>query len=359
MDVTTESSELNTTGKINGTDTFYFYKTQQVAFLCVLFTLTVTANCIVLTLIYLSRKLKSRMNMFIANLACADLLVAFFFVLTDIIWKLTIQWYAGNIGCKLIKFIQAVGTYGSTYALVALSIDRLDAIARPMSMRGKTRRCRILIGLNWSCAVIFSIPMLLSYNLQLVDGHMPQCWMQLPEPWMWKVYITLIAILLLIIPALIIAFCYIFIVIVIWRRSSLSLNTANSSEQTRIVSKDATSHSPSDQRKRVHWTECNVSSRGLIPKAKIKTIKMTFVIVLAFVLCWSPYFVYDLLDVYGHIPRTNEMIAVSTFIQSLAPLNSAANPIIYMLFNSKMYKKFLKNKHHNGSPITSATRSHV
>ncbi|XP_021367847.1 cardioacceleratory peptide receptor-like isoform X2 [Mizuhopecten yessoensis] len=293
MEVTTQGSGYNITDATNGTDTFFFYKTQQVAFLCVLFVLTVTANCIVLALIYLSRKLKSRMNMFIANLACA------------------------------------------------------------------ARRCRILIGLNWSCAVIFSIPMLLSYNLQLVDGHMPQCWMELPKPWMWKVYITLIAILLLIIPAVIIAFCYIFIVIVIWRKSSLSLNAANSGEQTRIVTKDATSDSPSDQRKRVHWTECNVSSRGLIPKAKIKTIKMTFVIVLAFVFCWSPYFVYDLLDVYGHIPRTNEMIAVSTFIQSLAPLNSAANPIIYMLFNSKMYKKFFKSKKHNSSPSTSATRSHV
>ena len=40
------------------------------------------------------------------------------------------------------------------------------------------------------------------------------------------------------------------------------------------------------------------SSRGLIPKAKVKTIKMTFVIISVFILCWSPYIVFDLLQVY-------------------------------------------------------------
>ncbi|KAK4290329.1 hypothetical protein Pmani_036752, partial [Petrolisthes manimaculis] len=74
------------------------------------------------------------------------------------------------------------------------------------------------------------------------------------------------------------------------------------------------------------------SSRGLIPKAKIKTVKMTLVIVFVFVLCWSPYIVFDLLQVYGFVPQTS--VAVATFIQSLAPLNSAANPIIYCLFST-------------------------
>jgi hypothetical protein len=53
-----------------------------------------------------------------------------------------------------------------------------------------------------------------------------------------------------------------------------------------------------------------------------------------FVICWSPYIVFDLLQVYGHVPRTQTNIAVASFIQSLAPLNSAANPVIYCLFST-------------------------
>ncbi|GIY31311.1 cardioacceleratory peptide receptor [Caerostris darwini] len=82
------------------------------------------------------------------------------------------------------------------------------------------------------------------------------------------------------------------------------------------------------------------SSRGIIPRAKIKTVKMTLVIVFVFILCWSPYFVYDLLQVYGQIPESQTSFAVSTFIQSLAPLNSAANPMIYCLFSTHICRNF-------------------
>lgn len=78
------------------------------------------------------------------------------------------------------------------------------------------------------------------------------------------------------------------------------------------------------------------SSRGIIPRAKVKTVKMTIVIVIVFVICWSPYIVFDLLQVFGQIPKTQANIAIATFIQSLAPLNSAANPLIYCLFSTQV-----------------------
>ena len=73
---------------------------------------------------------------FVAVHLVADLLVGLISVLTDIIWRTTVAWYAGNIACKLIRFMQAVVTYSSTYVLVALSIDRYDAITRPMNFSG-------------------------------------------------------------------------------------------------------------------------------------------------------------------------------------------------------------------------------
>lgn len=78
------------------------------------------------------------------------------------------------------------------------------------------------------------------------------------------------------------------------------------------------------------------SSRGIIPRAKVKTVKMTIVIVIVFVMCWSPYIIFDLLQVYNQIPRTQTNLAIATFVQSLAPLNSAANPLIYCLFSTQV-----------------------
>ena len=59
------------------------------------------------------------------------------------------------------------------------------------------------------------------------------------------------------------------------------------------------------------------SSRGLIPKAKVKTIKMTFVIITVFILCWSPYIIFDLLQVYTVLPDNKQTRAVATFIQGI------------------------------------------
>ena len=95
------------------------------------------------------------------------------------------------------------------------------------------------------------------------------------------------------------------------------------------------------------------SSRGLIPKAKVKTVKMTFVIIFVFILCWSPYIIHNLLQVYGFIPKFGAskgiLAAVATLIQSLSSLNSATNPLIYCLFStnfgSTIYKSFRCRKH--------------
>ena len=55
-----------------------------------------------------------------------------------------------------------------------------------------------------------------------------------------------------------------------------------------------------------------------------------------FIICWSPYFIFNFLYLLGYIPHTKVMGAISTFVQNLAPLNSAANPIIYGIFSTRI-----------------------
>ncbi|RUS69620.1 hypothetical protein EGW08_022618 [Elysia chlorotica] len=251
-------------------------------------------------------------------------------VLTDIVWKNTISWYAGNGGCKVIRYAQVVVTYASTYALVALSLDRLNAIARPLSFSSDRTRIRVLLSLAWGCSVLFALPMPFINNLTLVQGRW-QCWIKFEEAWMWKLYMTTIAVVLFFIPAIIIAVCYSIIVIIIWTKTSGG--SGSSREVTTHVKNGTQIYVAANN---CRFREGSASSSGVIPRAKMKTIKMTLVIVLVFIICWSPYFVYDLLYVYDYIPVSQNSVALSTFIQSLAPLNSAANPIIYACFNTNM-----------------------
>ncbi|XP_046420552.1 cardioacceleratory peptide receptor [Neodiprion pinetum] len=307
--------QVATTGTPNSSENinqYYFYRKEQFTVLWLLFTVIVAGNLGVLGWLLRGKRRKSKMDFFIKQLAFADLLVGLISVLTDIVWRTTVAWYAGNVACKLIRFMQAVVTYSSTYVLVALSIDRYDAITRPMNFSGSWNRARALIAVAWSLSIFFSMPIIFLYESKTIQ-NIEQCWIELSSPTKWKIYMSLVSFTLFIAPTLIIGGCYLVIVVTIWSQGG------------------ALRPGPARDTRRA-------SSRGLIPRAKIKTIKMTLVIVFVFVICWSPYIIFDLLQVYGHIPKTQTNIAVATFIQSLAPLNSAANPIIYCLFSTSLCK---------------------
>ena len=113
-------------------------------FLCLLLTVIVSGNTLVLITQLSPRPRRSRMNFFIMHLALADLSVGLLSVSTDIVWKVTMTWEAGLLACKLIRFLQVVVTYASTYVLVALSIDRYDAITHPMAFTGSCKWPRLI-----------------------------------------------------------------------------------------------------------------------------------------------------------------------------------------------------------------------
>uniref|UniRef100_A0A0K2V4B7 Cardioacceleratory peptide receptor 2 [Tribolium castaneum] n=1 Tax=Lepeophtheirus salmonis TaxID=72036 RepID=A0A0K2V4B7_LEPSM len=305
----------------------HFFQVEQLTFLWILLILIVIGNATVLLALAVSKGRKSRMNFFIRHLAITDLCVGLISVMTDIVWKITISWEAGLLACKLIRFSQAVVTYASTYVLVALSIDRYDAITHPMNFSGSWRRAKVLIILAWALSIIFSAPILHFYTTKETQDYGTQCWIDFDQKWHWKLYMTLVSVSLFVIPAFIIAGCYFIIVRTIWKKSKEVITSASSlyKRQDRHKSDGG-----------VESETRRASSRGLIPKAKVKTIKMTFVIIFVFILCWSPYIVFDMLQVYGCIPDSPTNRAIATFIQSLAPLNSAANPIIYCLFSANM-----------------------
>ncbi|XP_050308207.1 cardioacceleratory peptide receptor-like [Anthonomus grandis grandis] len=308
----------------NGTviDSFYLYEVEHFTVLWILFVVIVIGNSGVLYSHFIGRPRKSRMKFFIAHLAFADLTVGLISVLTDIVWRMTVSWYAGDTWCRFIKFSQGLVTYASTYVLVSLSIDRYDAIRHPMKFSGSWRRARILIIFAWAISALFSLPMLFLYKEKIIQDH-PQCWLEFNQQWKWQVYMVLISLSLFVIPAIIITTCYAIMIKTIWTKSEVQFPRRRKGSFHERIGSDG------DRR---------ASSRGLIPRAKVKTIKITLVIVTVFILCWSPYIIFDLLQVFGYIPDTQKYTAIASFIQSLAPLNSAANPIIYGIFSTHICK---------------------
>ncbi|XP_040288972.1 neuropeptide S receptor [Bufo bufo] len=293
------------------------FKTEQLITLWILFVVIMVGNSIVLYLTWKERvrKRKSRMTFFVTQLAITDVLTGVISILTDIIWRFTGNFLAPDIVCKVIRYLQVVLLYASTYVLISLSIDRYHAIVHPMKFLQGERQAKILIVVAWTLAFLFSIPTLIIFGkYKLANGEI-QCWALWPDESYWKPYMTIVSFLVYFIPLIIISVIYFIVIRTIW---------AKSKAHTVIVS---------------NCTDGNFSARfshrGLLSKAKMKAIKYSLVVVLAFILCWSPYFLFDILDNYELLPLTKERIYASVIIQNLPVLNSAVNPIIYCMFSNR------------------------
>ncbi|XP_018426841.1 PREDICTED: neuropeptide S receptor isoform X2 [Nanorana parkeri] len=178
------------------------------------------------------------------------------------------------------------------------------------------KQAKILITAAWTLSFLFSIPTLIIFGkIQLPNGE-TQCWALWPDDSYWKPYMTTVALLVYFIPLIIISVIYFIVIRTIWAKSK--------SHSGVIIS---------------NCTDGNFCAsynhRGLISKAKLKAIKYSIVVILAFVLCWSPYFLFDILDNFEMLPKTQERIYASIIIQNLPVLNSAVNPIIYCIFSNR------------------------
>lgn len=324
-----------TNGTDNTTDPhpYEFYMEEQLAFLAFLLIVTVIGNSIVLVAVAVAKN-RSRMTFFIMHLAIADLLVGFVSLMPDLLWRLAGHFYGGEVLCKIVKFSQCLVTYGSTFVLVALSIDRLDAIARPLGFSTSKIRNQILVAIAWFIAAVFSVPTAIFFQTDM-------CMINFSSVWHWRVYLTLITFAVFIIPAIIIAFCYgILVYIIVSKNSALKATVNRKQDRKPLYYNNESKHRRgkiSYPAHRLH--DSGASSRGIIPKAKIRTIKMTFVIIFVFILCWSPYFVWNLLSVYGLIHENQTTMFITVFVQGLAPLNSALNPVIYGVFSTRICRQ--------------------
>ena len=99
----------------------------KISVLSVIIVLTVIGNICVILAIFCRGMKMTRMYYFILHLSLADLLTAFFTLLPELIWTLTMpDFYGGDGVCRAVKFLQMIGPYLSSYVLIMTAIDRFQ-----------------------------------------------------------------------------------------------------------------------------------------------------------------------------------------------------------------------------------------
>ncbi|XP_077454633.1 gonadotropin-releasing hormone II receptor-like [Stigmatopora argus] len=249
------------------------------------------------------RRPPSRLRPLLAGLAAADLMMTFVAMPLDAVWNVTVQWYGGDALCRLLSFLKLLAMQASASVLTLIGLDRRRAVVRPLSAR---RGNRGALALAWSLSLLLAAPQLLVFGTvnagQGADGgDFIQCATHgaFGAPWQATLYNMFYLGTLYAIPLLVISCSYGHIV--------LHIKKAHARNKGRL----------------------RRSGADGVSRARMKTLKMTVMIVLSFVVCWTPYYLLGVWywfrpEVVGFTP---EYLHHGLFL--FGNLNTCCDPLIY------------------------------
>eukprot|EP00066_Takifugu_rubripes_P005427 XP_003969466.1 PREDICTED: putative gonadotropin-releasing hormone II receptor [Takifugu rubripes] len=257
------------------------------------------------------QKRKSHVRVLIINLTVADLLVTFIVMPVDAVWNITVQWVASDLACRILMFLKLQAMYSCAFVTVVISLDRQFAILNPLAIIMARRRNKVMLTVAWTMSAVLSIPQVFIFHNVTITypANFTQCTTRgsFHSHWQETAYNMFTFSCLFLLPLVIMIICYTRIFIQISKR----------------MSKKSLSSNEFDLR----------CSKNNIPKARMRTLKMSIVIVLCFIICWTPYYLLGLW--YWFFPddlegKVSHSLTHILFIFGL--FNTCLDPVIYGLF---------------------------
>ncbi|XP_046798747.1 melanopsin isoform X1 [Gallus gallus] len=259
-----------------------------------------------------SRTLQKPANIFIINLAVSDFLMSItqspvFF--TNSLHK---RWIFGEKGCELYAFCGALFGITSMITLMVIALDRYFVITKPLAsvrVMSKKKALIILVGV-WLYSLAWSLPPFFGWSAYVPEGLLTSCsWDYMTFTPSVRAYTMLLFCFVFFIPLIAIIYSYVFIF--------EAIKKANKSVQT-----FGCKHGNRELQKQYHRM-----------KNEWKLAKIALIVILLYVISWSPYSVVALVAFagYSHVltPFMNSVPAV------IAKASAIHNPIIYAITHPK------------------------
>ncbi|XP_063296454.1 B2 bradykinin receptor-like [Pelobates fuscus] len=303
---TKESSDLCITPEGIGWLTEY-----QPVYMWIIFVLGFIENLIVICVYLLHKSRSTVAEIYLANLAAADLLL----VCSLPIWALTISnsftWVFGSFLCVVVNAQAQINMYASIYFLLMVSIDRFLALVKTMSsgrMRG-TGCAKLNCLIIWIFAVLMSIPKVAFRVVTYVEQfNTTMCLTNAGPEWHVASNFQL-NIVGFLIPIIGIAYCTLQIMNVLRNNSMQKFKEFNTEKKATVL---------------------------------------IFTVLLLFIVCWLPFHIFtfldtlDILEVFPKCALSNFFEIGNQISTYIAYSNSCINPLLYVLVGNHFRKKTME-----------------
>ncbi|NXH11779.1 GNRR2 protein, partial [Bucco capensis] len=285
----------------------------RVAVTCLLFLSSACCNGAVLwSVTRAQHRRPPRFRVLMANLAAADLLVTVVVMPLDATWNVTVQWYGGEVACRGLMFLKLAAMYASAFITVIIALDRHAAIVTPLALGSAQKRNKAMLCVAWGLSALLALPQVFVFHT--VRRSQPRCFVQCATVgsfgahWQETLYNMFTFSCLFLLPLLVMVLCYGRILAAISGRM-----------------KDARVSSQQIQLRR---------SYNNIPRARMRMLKMSIVIILTFIICWTPYYLLGLWYWFSPEMLTREKVppALSHILFLFGLFNTCLDPLVYGLF---------------------------
>ncbi|XP_053284745.1 type-2 angiotensin II receptor [Pleuronectes platessa] len=302
--------------------------------ICVLGTVANTLTVSVLAHGSASRRTVA--NTFMLNLCVSDLLFLLSLPLWAVYYSRGYSWPFGRLACKICGALHNLNLYASIFFITSMSVDRYLAIVHPLRSQSSRdpKRARLTCILVWVLACACSAPTFALRDTRYIPGlDVEACVISYPDHTWYLTLVWMKIILAFLLPLLVISCCY----------CAIGRNLLGDTGMLRMQNRSHTpympsfkeSHESSSKTERPPTPCVSPSSSGGRPRGLERVLWTVIAVVLAFFLCWFPFYCVTLMDLL----KSNEWLDscwVNWAIQNLTPLtlclgfsNSAINPVLY------------------------------
>ncbi|XP_053318450.1 probable G-protein coupled receptor 19 [Spea bombifrons] len=288
-----------TTGRRNTTMPVQLLVPGEVAAVSLIFgviwILSVFGNALVCLVIHRSRRTQSTTNYFVVSLACADLLLSLGSAPFTLLQVTSGRWILGSSMCKLARYFYYLTPGVQIYVLLSICLDRFYTILYPLSFKVSREKAKRMIAASWLFDAAFVAPVFFFYDS--VDGH---CNFFPPPSWDGAAYGVVHLLVGFLVPAALIILFYQKVVKYIWRIGTDGFTVRR--------------------------------TMNIVPRTKVKTIKMFLMLNAIFLVTWLPFYVVQL----WHPDESDRRQSCLAYlaVSWLSFGSSAAKPTLYSVYNA-------------------------
>ncbi|NXW71722.1 hypothetical protein DUI87_10742 [Hirundo rustica rustica] len=273
-------------------------------------------NFVVCLMVYQKAAMRSAINILLASLAFADLLLAVLNMPFALITIITTQWIFGDIFCRVSAMFFWLFVIEGVAILLIISIDRFLIIVQRQD-KLNPYRAKILIVISWAASFVVAFPLSVGNpNLQ-IPSRAPQCVFGYSTSPGYRAYVIVILLISFFIPFLVMLYSFMGILNTV-RHNAVRIH---SHPDSICLSQASKLGLMSLQRP----FQMNIDM-----SFKTRAFTTILILFLVFIVCWAPFTTYSLIATFNsNFYYKHNFFEISTWLLWLCYLKSALNPLIY------------------------------